>query len=148
MSAARKPSEIFDFAADEGERRLDQTTLELVATGFIAGFTIVFGILAMGIVEGLAGPTMGNLARVLGALAFGIGIVLLIIGRAELFSENFFDPIAALFKFRRPGAAKRLARLWFVTLVFNFVGAALMLFVLSAEGALPPGASEALTRVA
>ena len=122
--------------------------LELVATGFIAGFTIVFGVLAMGIVEGLAEPAMGELARVLGALAFAIGIVLLIVGRAELFSENFFDPIAAMFKFRRAGAAARLARLWSVTLAFNLVGAALMLFVLSAEGALPSGASEALTKMA
>ena len=148
MSVEKTPSHIFDLAADEGERRLDQTTLELVATGFIAGFTIVFGVLAMGIVEGLAGPRMGELARVHGAMAFAIGIVLLIVGRAELFSENFFDPIAAMFKFRRPGAARRLARLWSVTLVFNLVGAALMLFVLSAEGALPSGTSEALIRMA
>lgn len=148
MPAAKKPSEIFDLAANEGERRLEQTTLELVATGFIAGFTIVFGILAMGIVEALARPSMEELAKVPGALAFAIGVVLLIVGRAELFSENFFDPIAAMFKFRRSGAARRLARLWSVTLVFNLVGAALMLFVLSAEGALPSGASEALTRMA
>lgn len=37
------PAEIFDRAAEEGERRLDQSRLELAATSFIAGFTIVFG---------------------------------------------------------------------------------------------------------
>ena len=31
----------------EGERRLDQSLLELVATSFIAGFTIVFGMAAL-----------------------------------------------------------------------------------------------------
>lgn len=148
MPVAPKPSEIFDHAADEGKRRLDQTMLELVSTGFIAGFTIIFGIIAMGIVEGLARPSMGEFAKVPGALAFALGVVLLILGRAELFSENFFDPVAAMFKFKWVGMAGQLARLWSVTLLLNLVGGALLVLVLSAEGALPLGASDALNRLA
>lgn len=148
MVAALSPNEIFDRAADEGERRLDQSAVELLSTGFIAGFTIVFGILAMGMVEGLAQPSMGELAKILGALAFGIGVVFLIIGRAELFSENFFDPVAALFKFRKKGRGTRLIRLWSATLLLNLVGGVILVAVVSAEGALPSGATEGLNRIA
>ena len=38
---APDPAEIFHRAVEEGERRLDQSLLELVSTSFIAGFTIV-----------------------------------------------------------------------------------------------------------
>lgn len=148
MPAAPKPAEVFERAAEEGERRLDQSLLELVATAFIAGFTIIFGIVAMGIVDGLARPSMGEFAKVPGALAFALGLVLLIVGRAELFSENFFDPLAAIFKHRHKGQAARLLRLWSVTLALNLVGGAVLVLVLSVEGALPPGALDGLNRVA
>lgn len=144
MADALKPSEIFERAAAEGERRLDQSGIELIATGFIAGFTVVFGIAAMAIVDGLARPSIGDLAKVAGALAFAPGVVFLIVGRAELFSENFFDPVAAMFKNRRSRTAARLARLWSVTLALNLVGGALLALVLSLDGALPPGAADAL----
>lgn len=39
-----------------GERRLDRSLLELAATSFIAGFTVVFGIIAPGPVHALVEP--------------------------------------------------------------------------------------------
>ena len=148
MPAALKPAEIFERSAEEGARRLDQSTLELVSTSFIAGFTIVFGIIALGIVDALARPLLGELAKLLGALAFGIGVVFLVLGRAELFSENFLDPIAAAFKSEGERKLSKLARLWAVTLILNLVGGAVLVLVLSVEGALPAGASETLNRLA
>ena len=106
------PAEIFERSAEEGERRLNQSTLELLSTGFIAGFTIGFGIIAFGIVDALARPPLGELAKLLGALAFGIGLPFLILGRAELFSENFFDPIAAAFKSKVGGLTGKVLRHW------------------------------------
>lgn len=148
MSDPLKPAEVFEHSAQEGERRLNQNTLELVSTGFIAGFTIVFGIIALGIVEGLAKPSLGDLSKLLGALAFGIGLPFLILGRAELFSENFFDPIAAAFKSKASGAIWKIFRLWTLTLVLNLVGGGVLVLVVSVEGALPPGAHEAISGVA
>jgi formate/nitrite transporter FocA (FNT family) len=148
MSEALNPAEIFDGSAEEGARRPDQGTLELVSTGFIAGSTIAFGIIALAIVEALARPIAGELSRLLGALAFGIGIVFLIVGRAELFSEHFFDPIAAAFNSKRTGMARKIIRLWIVTLVLNLIGGGLMVLILSVEGTLPAGAPGVLNRLA
>ena len=148
MSDTLKPAEIFEKSAEEGERRLNQSTLELLSTGFIAGFTIVFGIIALGIVEALARPSLGEISKLLGALAFGVGLPFLILGRAELFSENFFDPIAAAFKSKVGGMTRKVLRLWILTLILNLVGGGVLVLVLSVEGALPAGAHEALNRVA
>lgn len=148
MAEALNPAEIFERAAKEGERRLDQGWLELVATGFIAGFTIMFGIIALGIVEGLAEPRLGELARLPGAVAFGVGLVFLVVGRAELFSDNFFDPIAAAFRQDEGQFARRLARLWLATLALNLVGGAVLVLVAAVPGTLPPAAGFALDRIA
>lgn len=148
MSSALQPAEIFQQAAKEGERRLDQSFLELVATAFIAGFTIVFGIIGLGVVEGMARPAMGGAAKLLGALAFAPGVVFLIVGRAELFSENFFDPIAAGFRSGWHKLGSKLMRLWLFTLLLNLAGGALLIAVVSVEGVLPVSAHEALNRVA
>lgn len=148
MSAAPEPSEIFQRAVREGQRRLDQTLLELVSTAFIAGFTIVFGIIALGVTHALTEPTLGEGARVAGALAFGIGVVFLVVGRAELFNENFFDPAATAFERRGQGNLSRLGRLWGITFLFNLVGGALFSLAFSVHGVLPEGTRSALTRIA
>ncbi|WP_122088130.1 formate/nitrite transporter family protein [Halalkalicoccus subterraneus] len=148
MAVAPSPSEIFQRAVEEGERRLDQSMLELVATSFIAGFTVVFGTVALGIVHAVVEPQFGELSKIAGALAFGPAIVFLIVGRAELFTENFFDPLAAAFDRSDTWMVPSLARLWGVTFVLNLVGGALMALVFSVDGALPPGTGHALRTTA
>lgn len=148
MAVAPAPSEIFHRAVEEGERRLDQSLLELVSTGFIAGFTVVFGLAALGVVHALTEPVLGEAAAVAGALAFALGLVFLVVGRAELFSEDFFDPAATAVSRRESGVAYRLLRLWSVTLALNLVGGALFALVAAVPGVLPEGAAHALGRVA
>jgi len=148
VSGAPDPSEIFERSAEEGKRRLDQSMLELISTSFIAGFTIVFGFAALGIVEAMVRPQFGRLATIAGALAFGIGFTFLIVGRAELFSENFFDPVAAAVENDDSWMIGSLVRLWSVTFVLNLGGGVPFVWLLSVEGALPHGAPEALTVVA
>jgi formate/nitrite transporter FocA (FNT family) len=148
MAIAPKPSEIFQRAVDEGERRLGQSLLELVSTGFIAGFTILFGIVALGVAHALTEPILGEAARAAGALAFPIGLVFLIVGRAELFSENFFDPAATVFERRSLDALSRLFRLWGLTFVLNLFGGALFSLVFAVPGVLTEGARRALSTIA
>ena len=148
MSVAPTPEEIFDRAVDEGQRRLDQSLLELVATSFIAGFTIVFGIAALGIVRALVEPEFGEVAKIAGSLAFGLGVVFLVVGRAELFNENFYDPVAAAVDADDSWLLSSLLRLWVVTFVLNLVGGVLFAFVFAVEGVLPAGTPEVLATTA
>ena len=149
MAIAPSPAEIYERSSEEGRRRLRMPALEQVATGFIAGVTIVFGIIALGVVEGLAAPALGDgPARLLGALAFGIGVVFLVIGRTELFTENFFDPVAAAIESDDRKVWGRLLRLWGTVLVLNLVGGAVLVAIMSVPGALPAGAPDKLIAVA
>lgn len=143
------PKEIYDRAKSEGERRLSMPPLEQVSTGFIAGVTIVFGIIALAMVEHLIEPALGaGPAKLAGALAFGMGLVFLIIGRSELFSENFFDPVAVAIDRNQKSTWFRLLRLWAIILVLNILGGAVMAGVFIVEGALPAAAHEVLVKVA
>lgn len=148
MASALDPQEIYKEAAQEGKRRLDQSLLALTATGFIAGFTIIFGSVAQALIHSAAKPHFGEFAAVLGALGFAIGVVFLILGRAELFNENFFDPIATAFERKEDRIGQRMARLWIFTFVLNIVGGAILVLVLSVDGALPAGARESITSLA
>ena len=148
--AAPGPSEIFRRAVDEGDRRLSMSLLGLVSTGFNAGLTIVLGIVALGVLHALVEPRLGpELARVAGAAGFAIGLVCLTTSRSELFTENFFDPVAAaVSRPDRRAAVAQLLRLWSVVLGLNLVGGAVLVLVVSIDGVLPAGAEEALARTA
>ncbi len=148
MSAAPDPADIFHRAADEGQRRLDQSLLELTSTSFIAGFTIIFGIVGLGLAHAAVEPRLGEMAQLAGALAFAIGLVFLVVGRAELFTENFFDPIATAFERGQSGILFRIVRLWGITLALNLVGGVLFALATAVPGVLPHGAVEALSKVA
>lgn len=143
MSVAPAPTEIFDRAVEEGERRLDQSMLELVSTSFIAGFTVVFGIVALGIVHAFVKPQFGEIATIAGALAFGVSLVFLVVGRAELFNENFYDPVAKAVD-ADSWMVGALLRLWVVTFAVNLVGGVLMAYIFSVHGVLPESAVHAL----
>jgi formate/nitrite transporter FocA (FNT family) len=148
VSAAPTPEEIYQAAELEGRRRLDAPPLEQLSTGFIAGVTIVLGIVALAVVRGAVEPVVGRgPAEILGALAFAIGLVFLVVGRSELFTENFFDPVAAALERGRRGAWA-LLRLWVAVLLLNLVGGAVLVAVVTVDGALPGPAVEALRTVA
>ena len=149
MAIAPTPAEIYDRAKEEGRRRLGMSTLALVSTGFIAGFTVVFGIVGLGVVHALVEPELGReLAKLAGALAFGIGLVFLVVGRSELFTENLFDPVAAAMDEAGRQVWLLVPRLWAIILVLNMVGAAALALVFTVEGALPDGSADALATVA
>ncbi len=149
MADPPSPRAIYEKATDEGRRRLAMPALEKAATAFIAGVTIVFGIVALAVVYAIVEEALGRgLAELAGAAAFAIGVVFLVIGRTELFTENFFGPVAAVVDDRSAFTSGSLASLWLVTLVLNLIGGAIFALLLTVEGGLPDGAPEALVTAA
>ena len=142
------PAEVFARTEDEGRRRLSATPLAQISTGFTAGFNIVFAIVALGITHNLVSERFGTaIAQLAGALAFGFGLTFVVVGRSELFTENFLGPITA----KASGIQRfwaRLGRLWGLTLLFNFVGGVTLVLILTTGGALPEGTPQALVEVA
>lgn len=127
---------------------MTMTRLEKISTGFIAGVTIIFGIVALAVTHSLALELGPGPAELLGALAFSIGLVFLVVGRTELFSENFFGPVAAAVSGDRAGRSRALGELWALTLISNLVGGAVLAALLTIDGALPDGAPDTLRAIA
>jgi formate/nitrite transporter FocA (FNT family) len=141
--AAAEPEEIYARAREEGERRLTRPLLELAATALVGGFDVAFGVVAFALVAGSLAP--GSAAPVAGALAFGIGFVFVVVGRSELFTENFLVPIAGLERDR--DSVLKLIELWVATLLLNLVGGTVLALILTSRGVLAGSAQGQLTQL-
>lgn len=106
--------ESFDATVIEGAERLHRTMRNILVTGVFGGFEIGLGIMAYLAVL----HETGN--ELLAGLAFGIGLVALLLAHSELFTENFLLPVAAVVA--KEGSVVQLAKLWGGTLVANLAG--------------------------
>lgn len=145
--SGRDPDEIWRESVEEGERRLARGALGDVSGGVIAGVDVMLGVMALTVVSGaLAVSLPEQIAHVGGSLAFGIGFVLLIVGRSELFTENFLVPFAGLARGRSKGS--QLARLWACTALGNLAAILLVSLILTRAGLVPPETLEAAGKMA
>src|SRR5918911_2049166 len=124
----QEPRQIAQRASDVGEQRLDRGNLDILVTAFIGGAEVSLGGLAAMTVVGSAMQPVPGLglypALALGGLAFPIGFLFVIIGRSELFTENFLIPVVSVFKGeRRPSS---LVALWVLSWFGNVLGCACM----------------------
>ncbi len=106
--------ESFDKTVIEGAERLHRTMRNILVTGVFGGFEIGLGIMAYLAVMHETGNGL------LAGLAFGIGLVALLLAHSELFTENFLMPVAAVVA--KEGSVVQLAKLWGGTLVANLAG--------------------------
>ena len=144
---APEPHEMFARTRDEGERRLTRSRLELVTTSLVAGFDVVFGVIALAAGTAAMSPHFGPEAgHFFGSLLFGIAFIFIVVGRSELFTENFLVPITAL---RRGNLTKfKLAELWTISPILNIAGGLVLILIVSSQGVLPEGAPQALKEAA
>lgn len=143
------PQNIYAEAIEEGNERLERTRADLIVTSTIAGAEILFGAITASTVTGALLPIFGggetgrSAASVVGSLAFPIGFVFVLLGRSELFTENFLIPLTAVLRGnQKPAAMRRLGRLWGFSLVFNLLGALIGAFLLTRSGVLPEASLE------
>jgi formate-nitrite transporter family protein len=121
--------EAFDRLLSEGTDRLSRPVLPLLATGLLGGIDVGVGVLACLVVDHATRQPL------LGALAFTVGFIALLLARSELFTENFLVPVTARAAGR--GTWFQLGRLWLVTLAANLVGGLMMAaMIVSAEPSL------------
>jgi len=103
----------FHASVDKGRERLNRSWPGLLATGAVGGIDVSVGLLALLTVEHATG------SKLLGALAFGIGFMALMLAGSELFTENFLVPVNAVVAGH--ATVRQLLRLWGGTLAANLV---------------------------
>jgi formate/nitrite transporter FocA (FNT family) len=133
-----EPEQIVDRAATVGRNRLDRSALDVLITGVIGGVEVSFGgLAAMAVLGGAAAaapglPLYSRLA--IAGVVFPVGFVFVIIGRSELFTENFLIPVVTVFN--RERSARSLLGLWVVSWLGNLLACAAMAALLSVPHAI------------
>jgi formate/nitrite transporter FocA (FNT family) len=115
-------AQIFAVASQTGEDELKRSSAGLALSGLAAG-------LGMGL-TGLGSATIllavgvsGTHAHLLASLLYPLGFIVVILGRAQLFTENTLFPVILVLDRRRH--VRNTLRLWAVVFVANVVGALL-----------------------
>lgn len=123
------PSSIAEATVTSGERKSRLESVKLVVLGVLGGAYIAFGAELFTLVTSDLAQVAGyGLSRLLGGVAFSVGLVLVVVCGAELFTGNSLVAMAA---FSRRVSWRRVLRNWGYVYLANLVGAlvlALMLF--------------------
>lgn len=113
------PPEMARLVEEVGVRKTLLPVLPLFTLGVLAGAFIAFGAMFYTIV--VTGSELGfGVTRLLGGVAFSVGLVLVLIGGAELFTGN--NLIAMAWAARKVTTAALLKN-WIIVYAANFVGA-------------------------
>ena len=111
--------EIYEQVSRNARRELDRAVLGLAISGLAGGMSMGLTALSTAIV--LAKLGTGPAARFVADLLYPIGFIAVIVGRAQLFTENTLYPVALVLAERR--YYWRTLRLWAIVLGSNVLGA-------------------------
>lgn len=127
-------ADIYDRVKGEAAEELDRPAAALAFSGFFAGASVGFGAVASAAATvALAGHSE---ARLVGAIFFPIGFIIVIIGRAQLFTENTLYPVTLVLDERH--YLRATLRLWAVVLSANLIGALFFAVLVTRTAALAP----------
>jgi len=126
---ALTPAEIAEKTVATGQRKASLSTGKTLALAFLAGTYIAFGALfATTVGAGATGVLSYGLTRLLMGVAFCIGLILVILGGAELFTGNVLIAMAWASK---KVSSLQLLRNWALVYLGNLAGSlviALLIF--------------------
>src|SRR5438876_11330844 len=115
------PPAMTEKAEEIGERKAAMSTLRTFVLAVLAGAFIALGAMFATVAgAGAAGHIPFGVARVLGGLVFCLGLILVVVAGAELFTGNAL--IVMAFAERRV-ALRRMMRNWGIVYAGNLVGA-------------------------
>ena len=132
---AYAPAEIARRVESAGIAKAALPAVPTLALAVLAGIFIAFGAMAYTVV--VTGSALGfGPTRLLGGLAFSLGLILVVVGGAELFTGN--NLIAMAWADRRITTA-RLLRNWALVYAGNFAGAVAAATAVALSGTIEPG---------
>ncbi|MGI8946252.1 MAG: formate/nitrite transporter family protein [Thermoleophilaceae bacterium] len=131
---------IYARVREDAEHELQRPARSLAFSALFAGFTIGASPLAMALTTA---SIDGGAAKFVAALVYPIGFVAVIVGRAQLFTENTLYPVVASLEERR--YVGPTARLWAIVFTANLIGGLLFALLMTKGGALPADVGHELT---
>lgn len=135
--------EIFEGAVENGRRELERPVRALAFSGLAGGVTMGLTGLAVAVVRSALpdGPARDFVPF----LFYPLGFIAVIIGRAQLFTENTLYPVVLVLRDRKQ--ISRTLRLWGVVFAANVIGAAAFSGLVTRTPALTPQSVSELVRL-
>jgi len=132
-SLRRTAREIFQRVEDNAHEELRRSPHALAFSGFAGGLSM--GLTGLGVASVLAALPNVPAREFLANLVYPLGFIAVIIGRAQLFTENTLYPVALVLSERRHFIDT--LRLWSLVFAFNVLGAIGFAALAILTGALP-----------
>ncbi len=120
--------EIFSGVQASAKREMERSSLGLFFSGLSGGLNISFGFMAVVAAQTLAPAPWKNLFA---TAAYPLGFLLVILPRAQLFTENTLTPIVLALREPSRDTVLGTARIWGVVLLANLLGAFLVSLLLA-----------------
>lgn len=136
--------QIFTAAARTGEEELRRSPTGLGFSGLAAGLQMGLSGLGAAVLASTI-DAEGGLSQLLPALLYPLGFIVVVLGRAQLFTENTLFPVILVLDQKRH--VWRTLRLWGVVFTANVAGALLFATLMTKTSALSPGIAESLVRL-
>lgn len=125
------PSEIVQATINAGINKANLRGLQMILLGIFAGVFIGFGAHANITAIHLVSDFDIGIAKLLGASIFPVGLMLVLVAGAELFTGNNLMTLALM---DRKISLKGLFKNWSIVYIGNFLGSILLAFVLYKSG--------------
>jgi formate/nitrite transporter FocA (FNT family) len=135
--------EIYEQVSRNARHELDRAAIGLFISGVAGGITMGLTALSTSIVLAKLGQSPA--AKFIADLLYPIGFIAVILGRAQLFTENTLYPVALMLAERRH--AWKTLRLWSIVFPSNVLGAFLFALLAVKTGALRPEFVAAMTHL-
>ncbi|MGC2404140.1 MAG: formate/nitrite transporter family protein [Acidobacteriaceae bacterium] len=126
--------EIYVEVAGNARDELKRSVLSLGISGFAGGIFMGFSGLGVAISMALLGSSA--VALFIAQMFYPLGFIIVILGRAQLFTENTLYPVALALAERK--YFKHTLRLWAIVLSSNIIGACIFALLVARTTALKP----------
>src|SRR5436305_7300247 len=136
-------AQVFASAVEVGEEELKRSSAALAFSGLAAG--IGMGLSGIGSAALLAAVGAGKTGYLIASLLYPLGFIAVIVGRAQLFTENTLFPVILVLARRRH--LRNTARLWAIVFFSNIAGALVFAVLMVCTSALDPGVRGALEQL-
>jgi formate/nitrite transporter FocA (FNT family) len=135
--------EIYQQVASNARQELKRSSVALGISGFAGGTFMGLSALGTAIALAMLGHSAGD--EMISRLFYPLGFIVVIVGRAQLFTENTLYPVALVLAERRE--LWNTLRLWAIVLPSNVLGALAFASLVSLTPALNPHIVDALTQL-
>jgi len=129
---ALTPPEMLEKASSIGEVKAHSSIRKLIPLSILAGTYIAYGaIFASVVATGMSGVWPYGIMKFMQGIVFSLGLILVVVGGAELFTGNVLMVIAWA---QKKISLLSLLRNWLIVYLGNFIGSLVIVFLVLAAG--------------